>query len=48
MTSRDYGTGDLWRSADVQILDPSGECAVVPLGMPTAPDVQGDSSRDFL
>ncbi|MBI5489612.1 MAG: hypothetical protein HY905_19925 [Deltaproteobacteria bacterium] len=48
MTTRDYGTGDIWRVADVEILDTSGACAVTPLGTPGAPDVQGDFSRDYF
>ena len=48
LTSRDYGTGDLWRAADIEVLDATGNCAVTPLGTPEAPDVQGDFSRDYL
>lgn len=48
LTSRDYGTGDLWRAADIEVLDVTGECAVTPLGTPDTPDVQGDFSRDYL
>jgi len=29
-------------------LDASGACSVTPLGTPTAPDVQGDFSRDYF
>jgi hypothetical protein len=48
MTSRDYGTGDIWRAADIEVVDAAGNCAVTLLGTPDAPDVQGDYSRDYL
>ncbi|MDI7268416.1 MAG: hypothetical protein QME96_10515 [Myxococcota bacterium] len=44
MTSRDYGTGDLWRAADIAFTAP-GECTVTPIGGPGSPDVRDFDSR---
>jgi hypothetical protein len=46
MWSNDFGSGDIWRVADVEILAPDGDCTVTPLGTPDAPDVRDDFSRD--
>ncbi|MBI5490591.1 MAG: hypothetical protein HY905_24875 [Deltaproteobacteria bacterium] len=48
MHSNGFGSGDLWRVADVDFLDAIGTCDVTPLGTPAVPDIQNDDSRDWF
>ncbi|MBI5488199.1 MAG: hypothetical protein HY905_12775 [Deltaproteobacteria bacterium] len=48
MHSNGFGSGDLWRVADIEFLDDSGTCEVTPLGAASAPDIQDDDSRDWF
>ncbi|MBI5501127.1 MAG: hypothetical protein HY907_12850 [Deltaproteobacteria bacterium] len=48
MHSMGFGSGDLWRVADVEFLDATGACDVTPLGTPAVPDVQDNDSQDWF